>query len=62
MKRAVIYYKGAEEKGYCNLDADGLARNENGSLEVWKGNNEIVGLFKMDMITAAYISDKKENG
>ena len=61
MKRAVIIYKGIDDKiNYCNLDADGLVHNENGQIEVWKGENEFVGVFATQSLIAAYISDKKE--
>lgn len=62
MKRAVIIYKNINgDACFCNIEADSIIKNEKGSIEIWKGDNEMVGLFNIDVVLLAYISEKKES-
>jgi hypothetical protein len=58
MKRVTVTF--TNSTNYANLDADCLVRDD-GFLQAWKGENELVGIFKMSAIETAYITDKKED-
>jgi hypothetical protein len=44
---------------YAHLDADCLVR-EDGYLQAWKGDHELVGIFKLSAIETACVTEKGE--
>lgn len=56
--RAVVKFDGNDE--FCNLDADEINMAD-GLVTIYKGN-KLVGVFKIESIKAAYLSEKVERG
>lgn len=54
MKRAVIKLK----DGYCNLEADNMDADSQ-YVSIYNGD-DLVGVFNLDVVNAAYISEKEE--
>ena len=53
MKRAIIKFTDDE---YCNLEADYMDADEN-YISIYL-NDHLIGIFQLEHIKAAYISDK----
>ena len=53
MKRAVVKLK----DGYCNLEADNMDADGQ-YISIYQGD-DMVGVFNLEMVNAAYISEKE---
>ena len=54
MPRCVIKFK---DGSYCNLEADSLITTGE-HIQVWYGENRLVGLFLISEVCIAYLSEK----
>lgn len=52
--RVVVKLKNGD---YCNLDADYI-HEDNGNVQVWRGEQTLVGIFTMSEVVAIYMTEK----
>lgn len=55
--RVVVKFK---DNNYSNLDADYIAI-QGEAVQVWKGENTLVGVFNISDIIGLYMTEKKED-
>ena len=58
LNKVVVKFK---DGSYCNLPAD-FIQSENGIVQVWNGENVIVGVFNIVDIIGLYMTEKKAEG